>query len=59
MTPENLQSSPALRDFLARSVAALSVGAFVFASPNYAQTITTSDTGAVIIAAARATRQAA
>jgi Epoxide hydrolase N terminus len=51
MTLEKLQ--------LAGSVAALSVGVFVFASPNYAQTMTTSDTDAVVVAAAPATRQAA
>jgi pimeloyl-ACP methyl ester carboxylesterase len=47
MTLEKLQ--------LASSVAALSVGGFVFASPGYAQTMTTSATDA----AAPATRQAA
>ena len=51
MTLEKLQ--------LAGSVAALAVGVFVFASPHYAQTMTTSDTDAVVVAAAPATRQAA
>ena len=51
MTLETLQR--------AGSVAALAVGVFVFASPNYAQTMTTSDTDAVVVAAAPATRQAA
>jgi hypothetical protein len=51
MTLEKLQ--------LAGVVAALSVGVFVFASPHYAQTMTTSDTDAVVVAAAPATRQAA
>ena len=51
MTLEKLQ--------LAGAVAALSVGVFVFASPHYAQTMTTSDTDAVVVAAAPATRQAA
>jgi pimeloyl-ACP methyl ester carboxylesterase len=44
---------------LAGSLAALSVGLFVFASPDYAQTMTTSDADAVVVAAAPATRQAA
>ena len=51
MTLEKLQ--------LAGSVAALAVGVFVFASPHYAQTMTPSDTDAVVVAAAPATRQAA
>ena len=51
MTLEKLQR--------AGSVAALAVGVFVFASPHYAQTMTTSDTDAVVVAAAPATRQAA
>jgi len=51
MTLEKLQ--------LAGSVAALAVGVFVFASPHYAQTMTTSDTDAVVVDAAPATRQAA
>ena len=51
MTLETLQR--------AGSVAALAVGVFVFASPHYAQTMTTSDTDAVVVAAAPATRQAA
>jgi hypothetical protein len=51
MTLEKLQ--------LAGSVAALAAGVFVFASPHYAQTMTTSDTDAVVVAAAPATRQAA
>ena len=51
MTLEKLQ--------LAGSVAALSVGVFVFAFPHYAQTMTTSDTDAVVVAAAPATGQAA
>jgi pimeloyl-ACP methyl ester carboxylesterase len=49
MTLEKLQ--------LAGLVGALSVGLFVFACPNYAQTMTTSD--AVVVAAASATRQGA
>ena len=44
MKVENLQ--------LASSVAALSVGLFVFASPDTAQATTTSDPGAVVVAAA-------
>ena len=51
MTLEKLQ--------LAGAVAALSVGLFVFASPHYTQTMTPSDTDAVVVAAAPATRQAA
>ena len=51
MTLEKLQR--------AGSVAALAVGVFVFASPHDAQTMTTSDTDAVVVAAAPATRQAA
>ena len=47
MTLETLQR--------AGSVAALAVGVFVFASPHYAQTMTTSDTDAVVVAAAPAT----
>jgi pimeloyl-ACP methyl ester carboxylesterase len=42
-----------------RFVAPLSVGLFVFASPNYAQTVTTSNTDAAVVTAAPATRQAA
>ena len=51
MKVENLQ--------LASSVAALSVGLFVFASPDTAQATTTSDPGAVVVAAAPATRHTA
>jgi hypothetical protein len=51
MTLEKLQRAGA--------VAALVVGVFVFASSHYAQTMTTSDTDAVAVAAAPATRQAA
>ena len=54
-----LSSSPTRRGFHAGSVAALSVSLFVFASPNYAQTMTTSDTDAVVVAEAPATGQAA
>jgi hypothetical protein len=42
-----------------RFVAALSVSLFVFASPNYAQAMMTSDTDAAVVAAAPGTRQAA
>ena len=51
MTLEKLQRAGA--------VAALAVGVFVCASPHYAQTMTPSDTDAVVVAAAPATRQAA
>jgi hypothetical protein len=44
---------------LAGSVAALAVGVCVFASPHDAQTMTTSDPDAVVVAAAPVTRQAA
>ena len=54
-----LSSSPTRRGFLAGSLAALSVGLFVLASPNHAQTTTSSDTDTVVIAAAPATGQAA
>jgi len=56
-----LSSTPTRRGFLAGSVAAFSVSLFMFASPNYAQTktMTPSDTGAVVVAAADATGQAA
>jgi pimeloyl-ACP methyl ester carboxylesterase len=55
-----LSSTLSRRDFLARSAAALSVSPFVFASSNFAKdmTMTTSDTEAVLVAAAPATRQA-
>src|SRR5262245_48194395 len=55
-----LSSSPTRHGFLAGSVAALFVSLFVCASPNYAETMTmtTSDTGAVVVAAAAATSQA-
>ena len=54
-----ISSSPTRRGFLAGSVAALFVTLFVCASPNYAETMTTPDTGAVVVAAAAATGQAA
>src|SRR5262245_60843072 len=56
-----LFSSPTRRGCLAGSVAAFSVSLFMFASPNYAQTttVTTSDTGAVVVAAAADRGQAA
>ena len=54
-----LSSSPTRRGFLAGSLAALSVGLFVLASPNHAQTTTSSDTDTVVVAAAPATGQAA
>src|SRR5256886_16261872 len=54
-----LSSSPTRRGFFAGSVAALSIGLLVFASPGYAQTVTTSNTDAVVVAAAPATGQAA
>lgn len=48
------------RDFLARSAAALSVGPFVFASPNHAkETTMTTATEGVVVAQAPATRQTA
>jgi pimeloyl-ACP methyl ester carboxylesterase len=59
MTLEKLSSSPTRRNFLARSAAALSVSLFVFVPSSYAQTMTTSDTDAVVVAQASATRQAA
>jgi pimeloyl-ACP methyl ester carboxylesterase len=59
MTLEKLSSSPTRRNFLARSAAALSVSLFVFVPPSYSQTTTTSDTNAVVVAQASATRQAA
>jgi pimeloyl-ACP methyl ester carboxylesterase len=59
MTLEKLSSSPTRRNFLARSAAALSVSLFVFVPPSYAQTMTTSDTDAVVVAQASATRHAA
>jgi pimeloyl-ACP methyl ester carboxylesterase len=48
-----LCSSPARRDFLVRSAAAISVSQFVFASSNYAKDtiMTTADTDAVLVAA--------
>ena len=55
----DLPSSLTRRDSLARSAAALSVSLFVFAFPNYGETMTTSDTDAVLVAAAPAKRQAA
>ena len=54
-----LSSSPTRRGFHAGSVAALSVSLFVFASPSYAQTMTTSDANAVVVGEAPATGQAA
>ncbi len=54
-----LSSSPTRRGFFAGSVAALSISLLVFASPGYAHTVTTSDTDAVVVAAAPATGQAA
>jgi pimeloyl-ACP methyl ester carboxylesterase len=56
-----LSSSPTRRGFLYGSLAALSVSLFVFVSPNYAETMTmtTSDTDAVVVAAAPTTGQAA
>src|SRR5258706_1799572 len=54
-----LSSWPTRRGFFAVSVAALSISLPVFASPGYAQTVTTSDTDAVVVAAAPATGQAA
>jgi len=59
MRLEQLSSPSNRRGFLAGSVAVLSVSLFVFASPSYAQTMTTSDTDAVVVAQASATRQAA
>src|SRR4029453_5341174 len=50
-------SSPNRRGFLARSAVALSVSLFVFAS-NHAKTMTTSDTYAIVVAAAPAAPQA-
>src|SRR5215470_1914921 len=49
-----LSSSPTRRGFPRGSLAALSVSLFVFASPNYAETMTTLDTDAVVVAAAAA-----
>ena len=56
-----LSSSPTRRGFLYGSLAVLSVSLFVFVSPNYAETMTmtTSDTDAVVVAAAPTTGQAA
>ena len=54
-----LSSSPTRRSFLAGSLVALSVSLLVLASPNHAQTTTSSDTDTVVIAAAPATGQAA
>jgi len=54
-----LSSSPSRRGLPHASLAALSVSLFVLASPNYAETMTTSDTDAVVVAAAPATTQAA
>src|SRR6266436_4520269 len=54
-----LSSSPTRRGFFAGSVAALSISLLVLASPGYAQTVTTSNTDAVVVAAAPATGQAA
>src|SRR5262245_33729975 len=54
-----LSSSPTRHRFLAGSVAALLVSLFVCVSPNYAETMTTFDTGAVVVAAAAATSQPA
>src|SRR5580765_6500736 len=51
--------SPARRGFLARTVAALSASPFVFPSSSYANTMKNSDTDAVLVAAAPATRRAA
>ena len=59
MTLEKLSWWPTRRGFLAGSVGALSVSLFVFAPPSYAQTTTTSDTDAIVVAQAAATRQAA
>src|SRR5262245_22936283 len=49
-----LSSSPTRRRFLYGSLAALSVGVFMFVSPNHAETMTmtTSDTDAVVVATA-------
>src|SRR3954466_11380071 len=58
-SPKTALCSPlSRRDFLARW-AALSVSPFVFASSNYAETMTTSETDAVVAAATPAMRQAA
>ena len=56
-----LFSTPTRRGFLYGSLAVLSVSLFVFVSPNYAETMTmtTSDTDAVVVAAAPTTGQAA
>lgn len=54
-----MSSSPTRRSFLAGSVAALFLGLCMLTSPNHAETVTTSSTGAVVVAAAPATGQAA
>ena len=51
-------TSPTRRGFAYGSLAA-SISLFVFVSPNYADTMTASDTGAVVVAAAPAMGQAA
>jgi pimeloyl-ACP methyl ester carboxylesterase len=56
-TPDTAFSAPLTRrSFIARSLAALSVSPFAFPSPNYAETMTTSD---AVLASAPAARQAA
>jgi len=54
-----LASTPTQRGLLAAAAAALAFGLLVFSSTDYAQTGTTSDTDAVMVAAAPATGQAA
>src|SRR5215470_10074155 len=54
-----VSSSPTRRGFAYGSLAALSVSLFIFVSPNYAETMTTSNSDAVVVAAAPATGQAA
>jgi hypothetical protein len=51
--------APDRRSFIVRSLATLSLGLFVFSSTDYAQTMTISNTEAVLVAAAPAARQAA
>ena len=58
-TETALSSSPTRRGFPYGSLAALSVSLFVLVSPNYAETMTTSNSDAVVVAAAPATGQAA
>jgi len=58
MTPTKPKFPMTRRGFIARSIAALSAGPFVFPSLTHAKTMTTSDTDAVLIAAAPDSRQA-